>query len=70
MPCIVTRQFSGPGDRVYHIGEVVNTDEWLHGDKLVRQRYLRLATPEELTRVEVTEPPFEAPKPPRRGRRH
>lgn len=42
MICIVLRPFPGPGSTVLQAGTEVDTSEWLHTDRLIAHRYLRV----------------------------
>lgn len=42
MICVVLRPLPGPGGIAYQAGEEVDTTEWLHTDRLINQRYLRV----------------------------
>ena len=47
MNTVVTKTFMGPEARIYHPGEVINSTGWRLEQKLIDQRYLRLATDED-----------------------
>ena len=42
MVCEVLRPFPGPGGRRFQAGEEVDVTEWMHTDRLIAQRYLRV----------------------------
>lgn len=42
MKAKVLRKFKGAGGRVYKPGEVVETEGWLHTEKLLDQKYIGL----------------------------
>lgn len=65
--CVVTRTFGGPEGRVFEQGEIVDAAEWKHTSRLLAQRYLRLATAEEITSAEDVDP-VAAVRPKRRSR--
>lgn len=64
MLCVIQRTFSGPGERVYSIGELVDATEWRLRDQLIAGRYMRPATSEEIAsaeEVEVADEPARKP---------
>ncbi len=59
MQCVVIRAFSGPAEREYVPGELVDASAWRLQDKLISQRYMRPATESEIkSAVEVDDAPM------------
>jgi len=62
MLCVVQKQFGGPGGSVLGINTVVDASEFKNRDALIANRYLRVASADEVaSAVEVEE---ESPAPP------
>jgi hypothetical protein len=57
MLCVIQKQFDGPGNRHYTVGELVDASEWRLRDKLIEGRYMRPATDREVASAEEVDVP-------------
>lgn len=48
MQCVVLKSFGGPDGIEFLPGELVDASKFRHAEKLIEQRRLRLATPDEI----------------------
>ena len=68
--CVIQRVFSGPGERMYSIGELVDAAEWRLRDQLISGRYMRPATAKEIASAEEVEvPDVPVPRSMRKGKK-
>lgn len=63
MLCVVQKSFGGPEGRVFEMNELVEAGSFRNRTALLEQRYLRVASPEEIASAVDEDEPAPAPKP-------